>query len=284
MPALIDPAAGLRLAGRLEGRTAIVSGGGTAADSEPVSIGYAICLALAAAGAEVAVLDLDAKAAARTAAAVEAQGGRALAVVGNVASTADCDRAVAEVRSAFDHLDVVVSNAATLGTAWTIDAPDEAFRATFEVNHLGALRLARAAVPHLAPGSAIVNIASIGATRSFGSVDYAASKGAMLGATTALAAQLGPKGIRVNAVSPGTTWAQMGERRLRQMGASDEEIREQRALRAASVPLAVEGTGWDIGHAVAFLASDDARWVTGQDLVVDAGLACVGAANLRQPS
>jgi NAD(P)-dependent dehydrogenase (short-subunit alcohol dehydrogenase family) len=107
--------------------------------------------------------------------------------------------------------------------------------------------------------------------RTLGKLDYEASKGAINSIIGTLAVELGERGIRVNAVSPGQVWTPMGLRRLVGMGMTPEQIIEHRLKRARGVPLRREGVAWDIASAVLFLASDDAAWVTGENLHVDAG-------------
>ncbi len=111
-------------------------------------------------------------------------------------------------------------------------------------------------------GGAIICVSSVAAMRGHGRTAYAAAKAGVIGFARSVAAQLGPKGVRINAIAPGMVWTPMVE-------SLGPEMRERRR-RAA--PLGTEGTGWDVGWAAVYLASDEARWVTGQTLVVDGGL------------
>jgi NAD(P)-dependent dehydrogenase (short-subunit alcohol dehydrogenase family) len=122
----------------------------------------------------------------------------------------------------------------------------------------------QAAVPAMMErgGGAVVCVSSVAGIRGHGRTAYAAAKAGIIGLVQSLAVQLGPRGVRVNAIAPGYIWTPMVE----SMG---PEARERR--RRAS-PLGTEGTGWDVGWAAVYLASDEARWVTGQVLVVDGGL------------
>jgi NAD(P)-dependent dehydrogenase (short-subunit alcohol dehydrogenase family) len=147
-------------------------------------------------------MDRDGEAAGRTVERIQSIGGVACAHVGDVRSTPDCDVAARTALDAFGRLDIVVNNAAILGQAKTLDYRDEDLAATLDVNLMGA-RMARSCRPHLGPGFSIVNVASLGALRTFGMIDYEASKGAMLTITNTLAVQLGPSGIGVNAVTHG---------------------------------------------------------------------------------
>ena len=122
----------------------------------------------------------------------------------------------------------------------------------------------RAAVPAMEKrgGGVVICVSSIAGMRGHGRTAYASAKAGVIGFVRSVAVQLGPKGIRVNAIAPGTVWTPM----VQDLG---PEARERR--RRAS-PLGTEGTGWDIGWGAVYLASDEARWVTGQTLVVDGGL------------
>ena len=121
----------------------------------------------------------------------------------------------------------------------------------------------QAAIPMmLERGGAIICVSSIAALRGHQRTAYAAAKAGVIGLVITLAEQLGPKRIRVNAIAPGQVWTPM-------VAYHGEKGREERRLRT---PLGIEGTAWDIGWAAVYLASDEARWVTGQTLVVDGGL------------
>ena len=131
--------------------------------------------------------------------------------------------------------------------------------------------MAKHAIPAMIErgGGAIVNVSSISALRPRGLTAYSTSKGAVIALTRAMAVDHAKDGIRVNCVAPGPVFTPMVER-----GGMSEEMREKR--RQAS-PLGIEGTGWDIGNAVVFLASDRARYITGQTLVVDGGVTLTAA-------
>lgn len=188
--------------GKLEGKAAIVTG----ADS---GIGRAVAVLFAREGADVAVLYLnehgDAEATKRC---VEKEGRRCLLIPGDVRDPAFCNAAVQQTVSAFGKLDVLVNNAAFQEHAMSLeDITDEHFDLTIRTNLYGYFHMIRAALPHLQPGSAIVNSGS--ETGLFGQpilLDYSATKGAIHALTKALATNLAPRGIRVNAVAPGPVW------------------------------------------------------------------------------
>ncbi|HYG06806.1 MAG TPA: SDR family oxidoreductase [Stenotrophomonas sp.] len=187
---------------KLKGMSAIITGG----DS---GIGRAVAVLFAREGADVAVLYLDEHEDAKvTAQAVQAEGRRCLLISGDVRDSAFCDAAVAEAVEAFGGLDILVNNAAfQLHTDAIEDLTDEHINETLMTNIGGYFHMARAAVPHLRQGGSIINTGS--ETGLFGSkalLDYSATKGAIHAFTMALASQLQPRGIRVNAVAPGPVW------------------------------------------------------------------------------
>lgn len=191
-----------RGSGKLQDRVAIVTGG----DS---GIGRAVAVLFAREGADVAVLYLDEHEDAReTQAAVEAEGRRCLPIAGDVRRSAFCDKAVARVLKAFGRLDVLVNNAAFQLHAQQIgDITDAHLQETLQTNIAGYFYMARAAVPHMPPGSAIVNNGSeTGLLGSPHLLDYSATKGAIHAFTLSLASNLLERGIRVNAVAPGPVW------------------------------------------------------------------------------
>jgi NAD(P)-dependent dehydrogenase (short-subunit alcohol dehydrogenase family) len=259
-----------RARGRLEERVAVVTGGGDAGDEVP-GIGHAIAVLLAQAGARVAIVDSDEAAARVTADRIRSLGGAASVVMADVRSRDSVDAALRAVADHYGSVDVVVNNAAVLGTAHTLEADDEEILKTLDINLMGAIRTSRAALPYMRPGSSITHISSLGAVRTFGKLDYEASKGAINSIVNTMAVEYGGRGIRVNAVSPGQVWSPMASRRLVGLGMSEEELRAHRRERAQGVPLRMEGSGWDIAAAVLFLASEDAAWITGQNLLVDGG-------------
>jgi NAD(P)-dependent dehydrogenase (short-subunit alcohol dehydrogenase family) len=256
--------------GVLTERVAVVTGGGSRVSSDPdfVGAGAAICRTLAHAGARVLVVDVDAVAADETVAAISAASGSASRCIGDVTEEDDCARIVGTAIAQWGRLDILVNSAALLGTAGDLDVGT--WNRIFKVNVTGAMLMSREAIRYLPRGGSIVNISSIAAIRPGGpSVAYPVSKGAVIALTTTLAVQLGGRGVRVNSVCPGSMWTPMA---VRSFGAVDSSTLEKiRQERAQANLLGIEGTGWDIARAVAFLVSEGARWITGQTLVVDGG-------------
>ena len=253
------------------GKVAIVTGGG--AKDDGIGNGRAVSILLARAGAKVWVVDRDLAPAQRTVQMIEEVGGEAVAHAADVTREEDCKAMVAACMARFGRVDYLDNNVGISGRGSVVEMDPELWHRILQVNVDSMFMASRHAVPAMIAsggGGAIVNVASISALRPRGSTAYATSKGAVLALTRAMAVDHGKDSIRVNAVAPGPVYTPMvyGE------GMSDE-ARERR--RAASV-LGIEGSGWDVGHAVRFLLSDQARFITGQTLVVDGGITALSPA------
>jgi NAD(P)-dependent dehydrogenase (short-subunit alcohol dehydrogenase family) len=254
--------------GRLEGKVAVVLGGGSSGPG--IGNGRAICLRFAEEGAHVLVVDRDGAAADETVAQITARGGEARAMVGDVTDAKAC-AAVVDAATAENHaIDALVYNVGITGPSTTIpDVEEDDWDEVMRVNAKGAMLAAKYAIPAMRSGSSIVNISSIGAIRTSERPVYAASKGAVVSLTIAMAGQHGRQGIRVNAILPGAVWTPL----VAAEAASPGDVPELRRRRADSTLLKTEGTPWDVANAAVFLASDEARWITGHSLVVDGGAA-----------
>jgi NAD(P)-dependent dehydrogenase (short-subunit alcohol dehydrogenase family) len=255
---------------RLAGRVALVTGAGT-------GIGRAIAVRLAREGAAVAVADIDGEAAGRTVAALRAGGAEAEAFRADVADPASVEDLAAAVLGRFERIDVLVNNAGINGSQPLFEVTAEEWDRVLNVNARGTFLLLQAVARTMRErgGGRIVNLASIAAKgfRRTGSIPYAASKAAVVVITRLAAEQLARDGITVNAICPGPTrsdvYAGIASARAEAEGVTLEEA--YRAL-DAHVPLGRSNEPEDVAAAAAFLASDDARNVTGQSLNVDGGI------------
>jgi NAD(P)-dependent dehydrogenase (short-subunit alcohol dehydrogenase family) len=255
----------------LAGKVAIVTGGGAADDG--IGNGRAAAILLARAGAKVLVVDLDRARAARTVAMIEAEGCTAAPFVADVTDEQQAGAMVAEALARFGRLDCLDNNVGIGGRGNVVEVAPQDWHRVMQVNVDSMFMASRHAIPAMketAGGGAIVNVSSISALRPRGLTAYSTSKGAVIALTRAMAVDHGPEGIRVNCVAPGPVYTPMVY--SRQMSPAGREAR-----RRASV-LGIEGTGWDIGYAVRFLLSTEARYITGQTLVVDGGATLVGPA------
>ena len=246
------------------GRTAVVTGGGAKGDG--IGNGRAAAILLARAGAEVVVVDRNAEAGRGTVEMIEKENGCARLFVGDVTSEEDCASLAAFARERSGLPTVLINNVGIGAPGSILDTEPDFWDRVMKVNVASMYLVSRALIPSMeeAGGGSIVNISSISAIRPKGLTPYTTSKGAVVSLTKAMAVDHAKDGIRVNAVLPGPVWTPMVQRPT-----MTPEIRERRKNASA---LKIEGTGWDIGRAVVFLASEHARYITGQALVVDGGV------------
>ncbi len=249
---------------RLEKKVAIVTGAGSRAAG--IGNGRGAAILFAREGAKVLVVDKNTTAAEETLATLRGEGGEAEAFIGDVSSAADCRTMVERAVSRWGRLDILDNNVGIEGQGSVVSVTEEDWDRVMSINVKSMMLTGKYAVPAMAAGGggSIINISSISALRPRGLTPYSTSKGAVIALTRAMAVDHAKDGIRVNCIAPGPMYTPMVY-----SGGMSEEAREQR--RRAS-PLGIEGTGWDIGYAALFLASDEARYITGVVLVVDGGV------------
>jgi len=246
---------------KLTGKVAIVTGASK-------GIGASIARHLAEAGAAVVVNYASSKKDADLIVAdITRAGGRAIAVQGNVANSADIGRLFAEAKAAFGRLDILVNNAGIYEAAPLETITEDHFHRQFDVNVLGVLLASKAAVAQFdAAGGSIINISSVASTLAPATFAvYAATKAAVDAVTRSLAKELGPRNIRVNAINPGMVETEG----LHTAGMLDGDFRKQVE---SQLPLGRIGQPRDIAPAAVFLASEDSGWITGETLRVSGGL------------
>jgi 3-oxoacyl-[acyl-carrier protein] reductase len=244
---------------KLAGKVAIVTGASK-------GIGAAIAKSLAAAGAAVVVnYASDRPGADAAVAAIVGAGGQAIAVQGDVSKSAEAQGIVAAAVAAYGRLDLLVNNSGVYAFAPLGEITEESFHRQFNVNVLGLLLMTQAAVARMGDGGSIVNLGSV-VTRITppGSAVYSGTKGAVGAITGVLARELGPRKIRVNAVNPGMVETE-GTHTAGFIGSDFHRDA------IAKTPLGRIGQPEDIADIVTFLASDDSRWMTGEELLASGG-------------
>jgi acetoin reductase-like protein len=239
-------------------------------------IGRAIALRLAAEGAQILVAEIDQATGAQTAGAIWAKGGKARFVATNVARPEDSQAAVAAAVAAFGRLDVLVNNAGVVRSRPLMEITEADWDRTFSVNARGLFFCLQAGAREMVRrgGGSIINLASIAGRWGRPMLaDYAASKAAVISITQSAALALAPEGVRVNAVCPGVVDTPMWVQIDREWGeAVGKRPGELLADRVGGIPLGRIETPEDVAGLVAYLASDDAAYITGQALNVCGGL------------
>jgi 3-oxoacyl-[acyl-carrier protein] reductase len=246
---------------KLEGKVAVVTGASK-------GIGASIAKALADEGASVIVnYSSSTQDAERVVAEISARGGRAIAVQGDLSKPTDIERLFSAARRSFDRLDILVNNAGTYEFAPLESVTEQHFHKHFDLNVLGLLLATKEAVQHMGPeGGSVINISSLASSmRMPNSAVYAASKAAVEAITGVLAKELGPRKVRVNAISPGMIETE-GSRAGGFVGTDFQKMVE------AQAPLGRMGQPDDIAPTAVYLASSDSKYMTGETLLVSGGL------------
>jgi 3-oxoacyl-[acyl-carrier protein] reductase len=245
---------------KLNGRVAVVTGASK-------GIGSAIARHLAAEGASVVVNYASSRQGAdRVVADITGKGGRAIAIQADLSKESDVRRLFAETKKAFNRLDILVNNAGVYEFTPLEEVTPEHFHRMFDLNVLGLILASREAVKSFGPtGGSIINISSLASTAALATASvYSATKAGVDAVTRTLAAELGPRKIRVNSINPGMVETEG----VHAAGFAESDFRRQVE---SQTPLGRIGQPDDIAPAAAFLASDDASWITGQTLHISGG-------------
>ena len=250
---------------RLEGKVAIVTGAGSSGPG--IGTGKAAATLFAREGAKVLLVDREASRSEATLATIREEGGEASVVETDVTNSEDCRAMVDAAIERYGGLHILLNNVGILGTGSVVDVDEDHWDRVMDANLKSMVLTSKHAVPRMADGGggSIINVSSIAGLRAGSggnNIPYSVSKGGVVALTTSMAVAHGRENIRVNCIAPGHIYTPM-------VAAMDEERRD---LRRRAGPLGTEGTAWDIGWAAVYLASDEARWVSGVVLPVDAGL------------
>ncbi|WP_108663759.1 SDR family NAD(P)-dependent oxidoreductase [Acuticoccus kandeliae] len=266
------------MADRLKDRIALVFGAGSV--GEGWGNGKAAAAAYAREGAKVVCVDLNADAAEATRAIIEGEGGEAIALSADVTDAASIKAAVDKTVETYGRIDILHNNVGMNIAGSVVQATEEDWRKVMDVNLTSIFLTCKAVIPVMeAQGKgAIINISSMAAVLYTGYpyASYYASKAAVNHLTRSIAMDYATKGIRANTIMPGLMdtphiYKQMA-------GYYEGDLDRMRDDRASKVPMRRQGSGWDIGWAAVFLASDEAGFITGVELPVDGGQHCMGKA------
>ena len=265
------------MSSRLEGKSAIVFGAGSSGPGW--GNGKAAAVAYAREGARVACVDLVRDAAEETAAIIRGEGLEAIAIAADVTDLASIEMAAQKTAEAFGGIAILHNNVGVTHMGGPVELDEEKFQAALDLNIGPVYRTAKAVLPAMieAGGGAIVNISSLAAIRYVGYPYFAyyATKAAVNQATVALAMQYARQGIRANCIMPGLIDTPLI---YKQISGQYDSVEAMVAARNAMVPMGRMGTAWDVAAAAVFLASDEARFITGVCLPVDGGQSCAVSA------
>lgn len=249
---------------RLQGKVAIVTGAGSRGPMP--GTGQATAILFARQGARVLLVDWEIERAQETQATIEAEGGVASVLQADVTQDNTCHSIVRNCLARYGSLHILFNNVGTSGSGKVTEVTEEVWGRALDTNLKSAVLMSKYAVPAMAEsgGGAIIHVSSIDGLRAGMSpnIPYAVAKGGLVTLTKAMAVQHGRQGIRVNCIAPGHLYAPFVA----------HIPDEKRALRRKAGPLGTEGDAWDVAWAAVFLASDEARWVSGVVLPIDAGL------------
>ena len=262
------------MTGRLKDRVAIVVGAGSSGPGW--GNGKCTAITFAREGARVVCLDLNLEAAEETASIIQAEGGEAIALKCDVASATDVDRVASETVKRYGRIDVLHNNVGIAKLVPIEEITEAEWDRVMSINLKSIMLTCRRVLPEMVRHSkgAIVNIASIAGIRDSGVpyITYSTSKGAILAFTRTIALQYAKKGIRANCVLPGLMNTPMVHAGLQSAYSATADTDEMVRRRDAQCPMGHMGDAWDVAHAALFLASDEAKYVTAAELVVDGGI------------
>jgi NAD(P)-dependent dehydrogenase (short-subunit alcohol dehydrogenase family) len=260
---------------RLKDRVAIVTGAGSVGPGW--GNGKAAAVLFAREGARVVAMDINEAAANETASIIAGEGGQCIPIGGDISKAADVERVVKACRREYGGVDILHNNVGIVVTGGAAEISEADWDRVMAVNLKGFFLTCRAVLPIMEEQrrGAIVNVSSIAAIRYSGVnyISYYTSKGAILPFTRSIALEYARKGVRANTIMPGMMNTPLIYHSLTDSyapGDAEEMVR----IRDAQCPMGHMGDAWDVANAALFLASDEAKYITGAELVVDGGLTC----------
>jgi|EndMetStandDraft_9_1072997.scaffolds.fasta_scaffold00009_14 NAD(P)-dependent dehydrogenase (short-subunit alcohol dehydrogenase family) len=263
--------------GRVEGKVALVTGAGSVPGAG-VGTGKAIAISLAREGAKLVLVDLFPERAEETKAAIEAEGGEAIVVKADCTKWRDCSEMVIKALDAFGRIDILVNNLGLASGGLVTDMYERDWDRTFDINLRTVYLACKYTIPVMLAqkSGAVINLSSLSAQRPGRTTAYSAAKAGVEAMTFDMAFAYGRKGVRVNCVLPGNINTPIASNVLKTFPGHErmQRFREECGM------LGIPGDAWDIAHAVVYLASEEARFITGVTLPVDAGMLKLSAMSL----
>jgi NAD(P)-dependent dehydrogenase (short-subunit alcohol dehydrogenase family) len=255
--------------GRVEGKVAMVTGAGSI-PGPGVGTGKAISIALAREGAKLVLVDLFPERAEETKQAIEAEGGEAIVVKADCTKWRDCSNMVLAALDAFGRVDILVNNLGLASPGTVTEMYERDWDRVFDINLRTVFLACKYTIPVMLAqqSGSVINLSSLSAQRPGRTVAYTASKAGVEAMTFDMAYAYGRKGVRVNCVLPGNINTPIATNVLKAFPGHEQ----MQKLRERGGMLGIPGDAWDIAHAVVYLASEEARFVTGVTLPVDAGM------------
>lgn len=254
------------MGGRLGGKVAIVTGAASAGPG--LGIGKATAILFAREGSKVVLVNRSESHAQTLQREIEVEGGECSAVAADVTRPDQVERLIDVTMKRYGKLDILFNNVGTGAPGTVVTVTEDVWDRVMSVNLKATMWCSKYAIPRLieSGGGSIINVSTLAAVQGFrrgdtGFAAYSASKAGVVGLTLSMAADYAPAGVRVNCLLVGMV-------NTPQVARFGEEARERRRR---AVPLQTEGTGWDVGWAAVYLASDEARWITGTSLAIDGG-------------
>ncbi len=263
------------MADRLKGKVALITGVGSA--GEGWGNGKATAVLFAREGAKVYGVDINPAAAEQTRGIILGEGGQCWVRRADVSKSADVRAAVSDCLATYGRIDILVNNVGIVAVGGAVEQSEEVWERVLAVNLSSIFLTCKYVLPQMerqGDGS-IVHIGSIAGIRWTGVpyVSYSSTKAGMLGLSRTVALQYAPKNIRSNCVLPGLMDTPMFVEPLKEAYAGGD-LEKMKAIRDQQCPMGRMGDAWDVAYAVLFLASDEAKYVTGAELVVDGGITC----------
>jgi NAD(P)-dependent dehydrogenase (short-subunit alcohol dehydrogenase family) len=263
------------MAGRVKDKVAIVTGAGSIGAG--MGNGKAAAIVYAREGAKVVAVDCRVEAAEETRDLIAKEGGECLVIKADVSKAKDCKAIVDRCIEVYNRIDILHNNVGIAIPGGSVEASEETWNKVIDVNLKSMFLMCKYVLPVMEKqgSGSIINISSIAGMRAipYPDITYTTSKAGNIALTSDIAVHYAPKGIRVNTISPGYIDTPMVIAEV--MYAYSKEVEDGKRKRAAMVPMGRQGDAWDVAYAALFLASDEAKYITGANLVVDGGLSCI---------